>query len=71
MEKTARITELENKFATRAQMIENLLSSSEAIFIWQNCYGYRYNRILNTRLILRVKCTMLWEMAAELNKLNQ
>lgn len=71
MEKTARIKLHEKMYATRAQMIENLLDSSEAIYIWQNCYGYRYNRIVNTRLILRVKCTMLWEMAAELNKLNQ
>lgn len=71
MEKTARITELENKFATRAQMIENLLSSSEAIFIWQNCYSYNYMRLVNTRAILRTRCSMLWEMAAEMNKLNK
>lgn len=71
MEKTARIKLHEKMYATRAQMIENLLDSSEAIYIWLNCNGYRYNRIVKTRLILRVKCTMLWEMAAELNKLNQ
>lgn len=71
MDKTARIKLHEKMYVTRAQKIENLLNSSEAIYIWKNCYGYRYNRILNTRLILRVKCTMLWEMAAELNKLNQ
>lgn len=71
MEKTARITELENKFATRAQMIEKVLGSSESRTIWLNCYGYNYSRIMNTRAILFTRCSMLWEMAAEMNKLNQ
>lgn len=71
MKKTSSTQELENKFITRALMIENVLDSSEAIYVWQNCNSYRYNRIDKTRLILRVKCSMLWEMAAELNKLNK
>lgn len=71
MEKTARIKLQEKRYATRALMIENVLDSFEAINIWLNCNSYRHKRIWNTRLILRVKCTMLWEMAAEMNKLNK
>lgn len=71
MEKTARITELENKFATRALMIEKVLGSSEALTIMNNSVGFNFRRINNTRIILRVKCIMLWEMVAEMNKLNQ
>lgn len=71
MEKTSSTQELENKFTARALMIEKVLGSAEARIIWENCFGYNYMRMMNTRAILFTRCSMLWEMAAEMNKLNK
>lgn len=71
MKKTATPQELEARYATRAQMIENLLSSTEAINIWQNCYSYNYMRIVNARACLRTRAMLLWELASDMNNLTQ